>query len=347
MNPRMYVKGKDVLSCAPPCKILHLPLSPMRDLCVEARNALDPRKACPKRRCSTVTHPRPGKRMRIVLSGVVGGVVGGVAKGNNRSGNRLHVRRPAAARTPQLPTVCPTVGEGRSCVWPEGELGDGVFDFEAAVGEMFKNYKCTSAKKNIICRYWLRKRCFKGDDECEYLHSLTGLMPWCKHGDQCKERDTCQFRHKDESEKVAVCPNYEAGFCRFGPACHNLHVKKTRAELPRVAQLILDIVAGKKVVARVLTDAWKTSLCKAFEEGKCKFGAACNFAHGPTDLRGRGKDRLKRDKWYDGPDGVRVWLDASGVWWLRKTRDGEVHDNQRKQGVQSNQDEWVRWGGVS
>jgi len=34
--------------------------------------------------------------------------------------------------------------------------------------------------------------------------------------------------------------------------------------------------------------SYKSSLCKNYKDGKCTYGAKCNFAHGPTELRAPG-----------------------------------------------------------
>ena len=61
-------------------------------------------------------------------------------------------------------------------------------------------------KSKIICKYFIQGKCIKGEN-CPYLHS--------------------QFENPKETNPVE-CPMYSVGFCKNGPVCHFLHVKKEK-----------------------------------------------------------------------------------------------------------------------
>ena len=61
-------------------------------------------------------------------------------------------------------------------------------------------------KSKIICKYFIQGKCIKGEN-CPYLHS--------------------QFENPKETTKVE-CPMYSIGFCKNGPVCHFLHIKKDK-----------------------------------------------------------------------------------------------------------------------
>ena len=61
-------------------------------------------------------------------------------------------------------------------------------------------------KSKIICKYFIQGKCIKGEN-CPYLHS--------------------QFENPKETKQVE-CPMYSVGFCKNGPICHFLHIKKDK-----------------------------------------------------------------------------------------------------------------------
>lgn len=155
----------------------------------------------------------------------------------------------------------------------------------------------TSAKhdprlRTVVCRHWLRDLCMKGA-ACEFLHQYDlAKMPLCRHGERCKIKD-CPFRHISEGERVE-CAFYKSGFCIHGPFCRYKHVKRSREDLPVVADFSLGLNQmqsnkdGEKVLRRPApkpNEFYKISLCKHFMQGECPFGEGCHFAHGEHELK--------------------------------------------------------------
>jgi cleavage and polyadenylation specificity factor subunit 4 len=161
----------------------------------------------------------------------------------------------------------------------------------------------TSAKndprlRTVVCRHWLRDLCMKGA-ACEFLHVYDlSRMPLCRWGERCKVKG-CPFRHIDSANRMD-CVFYSQGFCIHGPFCRYKHERKSRAELPIVADFTLGLSqmqsgAGKggenqaQLASRRLppkpNEFYKISLCKHFIAGNCPFGDQCHFAHGESELR--------------------------------------------------------------
>lgn len=103
--------------------------------------------------------------------------------------------------------------------------------------------------KTVVCKHWLRGLCKKGD-ACEFLHEYNmRKMPECWFFSKYRECSNaeCIYLHIDPSTKVRECPNYDRGFCRYGPECKNKHIKKV--------------------------------LCPLYFQGFCPSGPECTNAH--------------------------------------------------------------------
>jgi cleavage and polyadenylation specificity factor subunit 4 len=64
-----------------------------------------------------------------------------------------------------------------------------------------------------VCRYWLEKRCKKGE-ACEYLHEyVIEKLPECPNGHLCRIKD-CAYKHTPKV--IKECPFYMNGYCKDG-----------------------------------------------------------------------------------------------------------------------------------
>eukprot|EP00958_Prasinococcus_capsulatus_P010560 scaffold1033_cov408-Prasinococcus_capsulatus_cf.AAC.8 len=79
--------------------------------------------------------------------------------------------------------------------------------------------------RTVVCSYWLRGLCMKGDD-CSFLHrNDPDKMPVCPYFSKfghCYQQD-CPFKHSDDD--VKECYMYKLGFCVNGPHCRYRHNK--------------------------------------------------------------------------------------------------------------------------
>ncbi|KAH7823218.1 putative cleavage and polyadenylation specificity factor subunit 4 [Monocercomonoides exilis] len=94
-------------------------------------------------------------------------------------------------------------------------------------------YKHLPSSKKVVCKHWFKGLCMKGN-QCDFLHvyDLT-LMPECKffaRDGKCT-KEGCPFRHIKPEEKQKECAWYKRGFCRRGPLCKNLHIRKQACPL--------------------------------------------------------------------------------------------------------------------
>jgi hypothetical protein len=91
--------------------------------------------------------------------------------------------------------------------------------------------------------------------------------------------------------KTALCNNFEqSGECRLGDRCHFAHGKE---ELRNVFDPLPPnkgmTRSGPKPIQNYSGGSqppnYKTSKCRFYESGHCKYGKSCNFAHGDEELR--------------------------------------------------------------
>ncbi|RKP35592.1 hypothetical protein BJ085DRAFT_15278 [Dimargaris cristalligena] len=90
-------------------------------------------------------------------------------------------------------------------------------------------YQHIKAGKSVVCKHWVRALCKKGDD-CDFLHNYNlRKMPQCQFFNQykvCYAGDACLYLHIDPDAERKECAWYARGFCKHGPKCRNLHVRR-------------------------------------------------------------------------------------------------------------------------
>lgn len=116
------------------------------------------------------------------------------------------------------------------------------------------SYRHIRGDKMIVCKFWLRGLCKKGDD-CEFLHQYDMVkMPVCyfySNFGRC-DNDDCMYQHISAEMRIQACPWYARGFCKHGATCKRRHVRKV--------------------------------LCPNFLTGFCPDGPDCEFEHPSFEL---------------------------------------------------------------
>jgi hypothetical protein len=123
----------------------------------------------------------------------------------------------------------------------------------------------TSIKKTKFCRRWLGSGCCKVAS-CGFAHSFDE-MGFCLFGEACKYRDTCTFRHPNESQQV---------YCqRVGVTLPNVEAVKQEVKK--------EVVKAKTPIDKSQANIKKTKLCSMMMQGKC-VKAGCTYAHSYGEL---------------------------------------------------------------
>ena len=73
-------------------------------------------------------------------------------------------------------------------------------------------------KSKIVCKYFIQGKCIKGEN-CPYMHSQI---------------------EKPKEMAQEECPMYTIGFCKNGPLCHFLHIKKDHYVKEEIDEKISD-----------------------------------------------------------------------------------------------------------
>ncbi|KAJ1909635.1 RNA-binding component of cleavage and polyadenylation factor [Tieghemiomyces parasiticus] len=94
-------------------------------------------------------------------------------------------------------------------------------------------YQHSKGGKSIVCKHWIRGLCKKGD-QCDFLHNFNlAKMPECHFFTEygvCYAGASCLFIHVDPNAVKAECPWYARGFCKHGPKCRRLHVRRAACQ---------------------------------------------------------------------------------------------------------------------
>ena len=132
--------------------------------------------------------------------------------------------------------------------------------------------------KKLVCRYYLKGTCAKGD-ACEWLHEINpDAMPPCTYN-PCTKQD-CPYKHGVKVSKNP-CANYQAGFCSFGNLCKDSH-DFVNAAPPEISPVFLENDVCKDVVKNrtLLQKSFRKAACPYFKsDGWCPYFYACAFLH--------------------------------------------------------------------
>lgn len=97
-----------------------------------------------------------------------------------------------------------------------------------------------------------------------------------------KEDDLWRRR---SNRNVAICGNWQRGYCKHGEACQFSHPEKEFGSS-----------STKRGPADLMRHNFKTAVCRLFSSGNCAHGSRCMFAHGPAELRSPGMPLSKDEE---------------------------------------------------
>lgn len=142
----------------------------------------------------------------------------------------------------------------------------------------------TQARYKVeLCRFFAQGACDKGA-QCSFAHGLLELRT------QSEEQHSGRY-------KMDLCKYFAQGICDMGADCtfaHGIHeLRTTRA--PQETR------SSPQPPSEGATSRFKTEICRFFEQGACKKGASCEFAHGAAELRTAAGDQA-------APSGTRTGL---------------------------------------
>mmetsp|Transcript_67094 Transcript_67094/g.169398 ORF Transcript_67094/g.169398 Transcript_67094/m.169398 type:complete len:395 (-) Transcript_67094:99-1283(-) len=97
-----------------------------------------------------------------------------------------------------------------------------------------------------------------------------------------KEDDLWRRR---SNRNVAICGNWQRGYCKHGEGCQFSHPEKE-----------FGASSTKRGPADLMRHNFKTAVCRLFSSGNCAHGSRCMFAHGPAELRSPGMPLSKDEE---------------------------------------------------
>ncbi|GES80154.1 cleavage and polyadenylation specificity factor subunit 4 [Rhizophagus clarus] len=114
-------------------------------------------------------------------------------------------------------------------------------------------------RKFVVCKYWLRGLCMKGEEQCEYLHEYNlSKMPKCAYYKLYGVCNLTNCIYSHDKVKSGRCNWYDRGFCRKGLKCNKKHVKQV--------------------------------VCQLYLTGFCPRGPSCPNGHPKMDLIGKHRE---------------------------------------------------------
>lgn len=94
-----------------------------------------------------------------------------------------------------------------------------------------------------------------------------------------------QHWQRGRGRYVAICGNWQRGYCKHGEACQFSHPEKEFGSS-----------STKRGPADLMRHNFKTAVCRLFSSGTCAHGSRCMFAHGPGELRSPGMPLSKDEE---------------------------------------------------
>lgn len=189
------------------------------------------------------------------------------------------MRGPGAA--PYKLSLCKFWLEGRcergdKCTWLHDDEKQ-----EALEAAVIKPIRPTAQVKQTLCKFFERGACERGD-QCTWLHDEGQLQDrdqtpapaipvkrtLCKFFEQgtCERGDQCTWAHGVDEIGALILPAEE-------PDLHDEGVDSTEDELEA------EIPPDDAEVTAV-----KRTICKFWQEGRCRLGDQCTWAHGEEEL---------------------------------------------------------------
>lgn len=151
----------------------------------------------------------------------------------------------------------------------------------------YKTKLCTNFDNEGYCEY---------DEMCHYAHGEDELREETEEDREAAEKLRIK---RNPYYKTIMCKNLAKGECNYGDNCVYAHRESELrpmampgpsgpphpAMMGRMFPVSSSPTGGGGGPA--VKSGYKTAMCKNYvETGSCQFGAKCNFAHGPLELRG-------------------------------------------------------------
>merc|ERR1712223_1599981 len=129
---------------------------------------------------------------------------------------------------------------------------------------------------------------FEIDNECQYAD-----MCHYAHGEEELREETEMDKEMATAMKVKKNPFYKTIMCKSLPDwqykenCVYAHSEAEVRPMNNPGNM-MGMMSMTGMMPGAGKASYKSSLCKNYKDGKCTYGAKCNFAHGPTELRAPG-----------------------------------------------------------
>merc|ERR1712172_184597 len=129
---------------------------------------------------------------------------------------------------------------------------------------------------------------FEIDNECQYAE-----MCHYAHGEEELREETEMDKEMATAMKVKKNPFYKTIMCKSLPDCQykeNCVYAHSETEVRPMNNPggMMGMMGMTGMMPGAGNGSYKSSLCKNYKDGKCTYGAKCNFAHGASELRSPG-----------------------------------------------------------